>query len=323
MTSMLKYLAIMIVFYLVADRLVKGNYDRIVQIISDTAMYLLVFTMGTRIGANEEVISRLGTVGIHAIVSTALAFFGSISMAFFARAFIMLDRHSLGEKSIKDTVGIDNEADESKESNGFKATGIILALVAAGMAAGHFVLPQVITDLDGYQDRAGSMIDMFLCILLGGVGYGLGREGEILKKFKAIGFRVFALPIAIISGTAVMGLAYGVYGPLSIKESMAVFMGMGWYGMAPAIIMNTGHVTAAAISFLHNILREVMSMLLIPIVASKIGYFEAASLPAATGMDCCLPAVKRYTNNETAIMSLISGIICSIAVPVLVPLIIG
>jgi uncharacterized membrane protein YbjE (DUF340 family) len=39
-------------------------------------------------------------------------------------------------------------------------------------------------------------------------------------------------------------------------------------------------------------------------------------------MDCCLPSVKKYTNGEVAIMSLISGIICSMAVTVLVPIII-
>jgi uncharacterized membrane protein YbjE (DUF340 family) len=63
-------------------------------------------------------------------------------------------------------------------------------------------------------------------------------------------------------------------------------------------------------------------MLIIPVVAQKIGYFEAASLPGSTGMDCCLPSVKKYTNGEVAIMSLISGIVCSMAVTVLVPIII-
>ena len=190
------------------------------------------------------------------------------------------------------------------------------------MLAGHFIVPEMIVEPDEFQEDAGTMIDICLCILLAGVGYGLGIEGNILGKIRSIGFRVLGLPIAIMSGTAIMGLAYGVYGPLTVRESLAIFMGMGWYGLAPAIILNAGHATASAISFLHNIFREVLSMLIIPIVAQKIGYFEAASLPGSTGMDCCLPSVKKYTNGEVAIMSLISGIVCSMAVTVLVPVII-
>ena len=287
---MLKYMVIMAVFYILSDKVVKGDYGKPVQSFSDMALYTLVFIMGMRIGANEEVVSRLGSVGLQALATTFLAFFGSIGMAFLVRTL--------------------------------KSTVIIFSLVAIGMACGHFIVPEMIVDPDEFQEDAGTMIDICLCILLAGVGYGLGIEGNIFGKIRSIGFRVLGLPIAIMSGTAVMGLAYGVYGPLSIKESLAVFMGMGWYGMAPAIILNAGHATASAVSFLHNIFREVLSMLLIPIVAQRIGYFEAASLPGSTGMDCCLPAVKKYTNGEVAIMSLISGIICSMAVTVLVPIII-
>jgi uncharacterized membrane protein YbjE (DUF340 family) len=232
---------------------------------------------------------------------------------------MMLDKKGLGKNRLK----IDENAEEKAEGNSsLKSTVIIFSLVVGGMAIGHFNLPSFIDDMDSYQENAGKAIDIFLCILLAGVGYSLGIEGNIWGRIRSIGFRVLGLPVAIISGTAIMGFCYGVYSPMSIKESLAIFMGMGWYGLAPAIIMNAGYATASAISFLHNIFREVLSMLLIPIVASRIGYFEAASLPAATGMDCCLPAVKKYTNADVAVMSLISGIICSGAVTVLVPLII-
>ena len=319
MLSMLKYMVIMAAFYILSDKVVKGDYGKPVQTFSDMALYTLVFIMGMRIGANEEVVSRLGSVGLQALATTFLAFFGSIGMAFLVRTFMMLDRRGLGAKHIRSDV---ETAEEGTGLNSLKSTVIIFSLVAVGMACGHFIVPEMIVDPDEFQEDAGTMIDICLCILLAGVGYGLGIEGNIFGKIRSIGFRVLGLPIAIMSGTAVMGLAYGVYGPLSIKESLAVFMGMGWYGMAPAIILNAGHATASAVSFLHNIFREVLSMLLIPVVAQRIGYFEAASLPGSTGMDCCLPAVKKYTNGEVAIMSLISGIICSMAVTVLVPIII-
>lgn len=316
---MLKYIAIMAVFYILSDKMIKADLAKPMQNFSDMALYSLVFIMGMRIGANEEVISKLGSVGLQALATTFLAFFGSVFMAFLVRTFMMLDRHGLGKKHIRS-----EEVNEKEETGagGLKSTAIIFSLVALGMAAGHFIVPEMIVEPDEFQEDAGTMIDICLCILLAGVGYGLGIEGNILGKIRSIGFRVLGLPIAIMSGTAIMGLAYGIYGPLTLRESLAIFMGMGWYGLAPAIILNAGHATASAISFLHNIFREVLSMLIIPIVAQRIGYFEAASLPGSTGMDCCLPAVKKYTNGEVAIMSLISGIICSMAVTLLVPVII-
>lgn len=319
MLSMLKYMAIMAVFYILSDKVIKADLAGPMQTFSDMALYALVFIMGMRIGANEEVISKLGSVGLQALATTFLAFFGSVFMAFLVRSFMMLDRQGLGKKHIRTE---SETGTEVSGANGLKSTAIIFSLVALGMLAGHFIVPEMIVEPEEFQEDAGTMIDICLCILLAGVGYGLGIEGNILGKIRSIGFRVLGLPVAIMSGTAIMGLAYGVYGPLTIRESLAIFMGMGWYGLAPAIILNAGHATASAISFLHNIFREVLSMLIIPIVAQKIGYFEAASLPGSTGMDCCLPSVKKYTNGEVAIMSLISGIVCSMAVTVLVPVII-
>ena len=70
MFSMLKYMAIMAVFYLLSDKVTKGNYAKPVQTFSDMALYTLVFIMGMRIGANEEVVSRLGSVGLQALATT-------------------------------------------------------------------------------------------------------------------------------------------------------------------------------------------------------------------------------------------------------------
>jgi len=222
---MLKYIVIMAVFYILSDKVIKADLARPMQNFSDMALYSLVFIMGMRIGANEEVISKLGSVGLQALATTFLAFFGSVFMAFLVRTFMMLDRHGLGKKRLRTDNGT---AEETAGANGLKSTAIIFSLVALGMAAGHFIVPEMIVDPDEFQEDAGTMIDICLCILLAGVGYGLGIEGNILGKIRSIGFRVLGLPIAIMSGTAIMGLAYGIYGPLTIRESLAIFMGMGW-----------------------------------------------------------------------------------------------
>ena len=127
MLSMLKYMVIMAVFYILSDKVVKGDYGKPVQSFSDMALYTLVFIMGMRIGANEEVVSRLGSVGLQALATTFLAFFGSIGMAFLVRTFLMLDRHGLGAKHIRSDV---ETAEEGTGLNSLKSTVIIFSLVA-------------------------------------------------------------------------------------------------------------------------------------------------------------------------------------------------
>ena len=110
---------------------------------------------------------------------------------------------------------------------------------------------------------------------------------------------------------------------LSLKEALAVGAGFGWYTLAPGIIMEAGYITASAISFLHNVMRELFSILFIPLVAQKIGYIETTGMPGAAAMDVCLPIVEKATRSDIAVYSFVSGVILSILVPVLVPVIIG
>ena len=111
--------------------------------------------------------------------------------------------------------------------------------------------------------------------------------------------------------------------PVTLRESLAIASGFGWYSMAPVIIMNAGHITASAISFMHNVTRELIAILVVPFVAKHIGYIEASCVPGAPGMDICLPVVERSTNSTIVIYSFITGTITSALVPILVPLFIG
>ena len=74
---------------------------------------------------------------------------------------------------------------------------------------------------------------------------------------------------------------------------------------------------------MHNVMRELLGILLIPIIAKKIGYIETVSLPGAAAMDVCLPVVEKATRGDIAVYSFISGVVLSIAVPILVGLVAG
>lgn len=195
-------------------------------------------------------------------------------------------------------------------------TRSIIIAVVCGVLSGYLFIPDFVIEYSGYIINGG------LCLLLFLVGLDIGRQGSLLQDIRKIGFTVFLYPLAIIIGTLLFSAFAGIILPITIKEAMAVGAGFGWYSLAPIILADYS-AEISAISFLHNVLREVIGLILIPIVAKNIGYLETISLPGAAAMDTCLPVVERATSSHIAIYSFVSGVVISIAVPVLVPFIIN
>lgn len=196
-------------------------------------------------------------------------------------------------------------------------TRVILISVVCGMLAGYFVLPGWFIDISGDLLVAG------LCVLLFFVGVDIGREGTVADHFKKAGWRVLVFPFAIIAGTFAGSLVAALILPsLGFRDALAVGSGFGWYTLAPVMLAEYS-TYVSAVSFLHNVMRELFGILLIPLVAKRVGYIETVSLPGAAAMDVCLPIVEKATRGDIAVYSFISGAVLSIAVPVLVGLIAG
>ena len=155
------------------------------------------------------------------------------------------------------------------------------------------------------------------------IGFDMGVEGTVIDNFKRAGWRVIAFPFFIMAGTLVASAICAIFLPITLREGLAIGAGFGWYSFAPAAIMERGHITAGAISFMHNIIREYISVLTIPIVAKRIGYLEGMSVCGCSAMDVCLPVIERSTRSDIAVYAFISGAVQPMAVPILVPLLLG
>lgn len=203
-------------------------------------------------------------------------------------------------------------------------TVMIVIAVAAGMLIGYFVIRRVFADnMESFESMAGLGIKIGLCLLLIFVGIDLGLDGTVIENFRRVGIRILAFPAVVVIGTLLGAGISGTLMGLNLRESLAVGAGFGWYTLAPGIIMEAGYITASAVAFLHNVMRELFSILFIPLVAQKIGYIETTGMPGAAAMDVCLPIVEKSTRSDIAVYSFVSGVILSILVPVLVPVIIG
>ncbi len=322
MSDVIMYLSFCVVGYVIGIPLRKIK-DRLAWVgtAQSASVIALVFIMGVRIGSNEQIVGNLGSYGLYSAIYTLVILFMSALAVSIVRRLLKMNRYGL---VVKSTEKVDSaEEQRSSEQGGSKIdkmTLLIVGGVIAGILVGYFVCGTVFTNEAAFEAGLSLAITVGLCVLLIFVGLDLGLEGQVINNFKNAGLRILAIPVAIALGTMAGAVICSVLLPVSLGESLAIGCGFGWYSLGAGIIMDAGYMTAGAISFMHNVMREVFSIILVPIVARYVGHMEAIALPGAPGMDVCLPIVERSTSGTVAVYSFISGLALSLSVALLVPL---
>lgn len=96
MNLLVLYLAITFFGYFVGSKLRKSEKDfkwtGKVQLI---AIIVLVFTMGSRIGADKSVIASLSSIGLTAFILTLLILVGSVGAVFAARKLLGFSKEGM------------------------------------------------------------------------------------------------------------------------------------------------------------------------------------------------------------------------------------
>lgn len=323
------YMGMMVFGYFVASKLrhLKEKMG-FVNGIMLFCVSLMVFIMGIKMGSNEEVIQNLGTIGIQSVVITVILVLASIISVTMTRKILGINKWGLTKSQqeeierLEDIVSEEENAETPESSN--LMTILIIVFVILGLAVGYFIVRTQIQDMDRFDRISSNVMTAGLCLLMFSVGFDMGLEGKVLTYLKGAGLRVLVFPLAVILGTTAGGLLISViFSDLSVAESLAISYGFGWYTFAPISIANAGYVMASAISFLHNVIRELGGIVLIPILAKRIGYIEVTTLPGVAAMDVCLPIIEKVTRQDIIVYSMVIGFFEGVLVPVLVNMAIG
>lgn len=284
---------------------VRAKPMRWLGTLQTVVLLVIILSLGISLGANEEVTDAIGTIGAAALAVAVFAMAGSLLSVTLLRRFVLrLDRFA----------GVSGETDRAGDGRANnRLTWYIIAAVVLGMVLGRFVLPKPVSGLS---------ITNWLIFMLFLVGLDLGRQGEMLRSLRAAGLRPLLLPLGVVAGSLAFGALAALLVPFSAKETGAAAAGMGWYSLAPTLLAPYS-LKLSAVAFLANVMREILSILLIPIVARRLGYLESIALAGATAMDTVLPVIVKATDRRMTVYAFASGLVCSLLVPVLVPLMIG
>lgn len=192
-------------------------------------------------------------------------------------------------------------------------TWFIALTIGVGIFLGYFLVP---TSLVGQLDQIGSIA---LAILLLGVGIELGGNKEVWVRLKALGFGVLLVPFGIVLGTILGTTVAGWLMGIPFNESSAIGAGFGWYSLSAVLIAKMYNAETGTIAFLANVFREVLAILLIPFIASRLGKVTSVAPGGATAMDTTLPFVTKAAGVEIGVIAFISGAVLTCLVPILVP----
>ena len=363
------YLAVTVAGYFIGVNLKKRNVSLPwIGTVQTIVILCLVFLMGSRIGANDEIVSSLNTIGLVSLAFTLIILLVTIMGYSIARRLMGFDRYGVrhapqrqaaagspaagidpesvirgaepagrerameeavpakageaiqGENPGRETeykggpVDADPAVEEKKEDAGHginHLTILIVIFMAIGIAAGYFFLPQ------SFIAITGTMLTVSLCTLLVFIGIDIGTAGTLAQNFRGAGWRVLVFPFVSMVSMMAASVVAALVLPIGVQDGLCIGSGFAWYSLAPVMLAEYS-TRISAISFMHNVFREVLGILLVPTVARRVGYIECICLGGSTSMDVCLPVIERSTNGDVAVYAFINGAVISASVPILV-----
>ncbi len=289
----------------------KKSFIKINEPLISLAVLALLFFLGISVGSDPRITNNITTLGWQAIALSSGAILGSLILAGLTTSWFH---------------------DSYKRPETFKATGKssgtekikllltnqsvwILFIFSAGIAGAALNLLPVYLG-----NEKISTFTLYILMILVGLGIGSDpRAGEILKRTR---LRIIIVPLIVIIGS--LGGSYLIsffIAKVNAANGMAVGAGFGYYSLSAIIIGKISGNDMGVIALLANIFREVITLVAAPLWVKWFGRLGAIVSGGATAMDTTLPVIIRVTGKEYAVISIFSGIVLSVLVPVLVPLI--
>ena len=186
---------------------------------------------------------------------------------------------------------------------------------------GFFVLG-ILAGLSGIVPErfvGGDLTFYALCALLFFVGLGVGSDKSIVSKFKSLDIRMALLPVGTIIGTFAGALAASlILSSWSATDCLAVGSGFGYYSLSSIFITGYRGAELGTIALLSNIIREMATLLLAPLLARFCGPLAPISAGGVTSMDTTLPIIMATSGKEYSVVSLFHGFVLEFSIPFVV-----
>lgn len=283
---------------------------------------LLIFSMGLGFGQQPDFFSDLAALGLSSLLFFLLPTAGSVA------AVWLLTRRRGGPAHGRPSPAPQPESGAPRPESGAPRPRVgapqprvgdpmmFFALGAVGLGLVCGAVSPLAAALAPVRDGA----QWILYLLMFCVGISVGGQRGVLASLRRHSAQILLVPLGVIVGSLAGGGLCGLLLRMPLREALSIGGGLGWYSLAGVSVSSAAGVTVGSIAFLSNLLREIGAFLLIPLVARRVNACACIAVAGATSEDTTLPMILRYTDGETAVLSVLNGVICSAFVPVLLSL---
>ena len=189
---------------------------------------------------------------------------------------------------------------------------LMLAAFLAGLLAARWASLPV-------DVAPGDLVLYALSTLLFLVGIGVGSDARAWAALRGRGLSLLLVPFATLMGTLLaVGLTSFFLPTVTLRDALAVGSGCGYYTLTSAIVSRMSGPPLAVVALGANFGRELLTLLLAPILARFFGPLAPVAAGGATAMDTTLPAIVEFSGKEYAVLALLSGAVLSVVGPLLV-----
>ena len=166
-----------------------------------------------------------------------------------------------------------------------------------------------------------------LCGLLLFVGIGIGLNPDMKSDIKSLSPRLALLPVATILGswlgaTVTFLIMHSditsILHHRSLADCLAVDSGFSYYSLSSIFITEYRGAELGTIALLANIVREMITLLLTPVLAKWFGPLAPISAGGATTMDTTLPIITQTVGQRYVALSIYHGFVTDFTVPFIV-----
>ena len=163
-----------------------------------------------------------------------------------------------------------------------------------------------------------------LFALLACVGIGIGADKRSMQSLVRMNIPGLLLPAAVVVGSLLgAGVVAVLFDIGGIREGLAVGAGFGYYSLSSILITQLHGEELGVIALLSNVFREVITLALAPALYRYWGRLAPIACGGATSMDTTLPVIHRLVGTRLSLLSVVNGIVLSLLVPILVPLLLA
>lgn len=155
------------------------------------------------------------------------------------------------------------------------------------------------------------------------VGISIGSDKKLKDILRSIKPKLLLIPLATIIGTlSFSALAALLLHKWSLWNCLAVGSGFAYYSLSSLLIAEImtpvlGPLAAelGTLALMTNVIREIMALLLAPVLVKYVGKVAPICAGGVTSMDTTLPVISQYAGKDMVFLAIFHGVLLDISVP--------